>query len=184
MRVAQRISRFILKCIGWKANLNVEIPKKCVLVVAPHTSNWDFIVGELMYQSISADGNVNFLIKKEWLKFPFKYIIGPLGGVAVDRGHSNSLVNQMVAEYEKRDVMRLAITPEGTRKANSKWKRGFYHISRMANVPILLVYLDYGKKEAGIEKVFVPTGDEEADIQFVKDYFANFTAKYPDKFVV
>lgn len=184
MRVAQRISRFILKCIGWKANLNVEIPKKCVLVVAPHTSNWDFIIGELMYQSISEDGEVNFLIKKDWFKFPFNHIFGPLGGVPVDRGKSNSLVNQMVAEYEKRDVMRLAITPEGTRKANPKWKRGFYHISRMAGVPMLLIYLDYAKKEAGVDEVFVATGDEEADIQHIKEYFSKYQAKNPEGFAI
>lgn len=184
MRISQKVCRFILKCIGWKAELHVSIPEKCVLVVAPHTSNWDFIIGELMYQSISEDGNVNFLIKKDWFKFPFNYIFGSLGGVPVDRGRSNSLVSQLVAEYEKRDVMRLAITPEGTRKANAKWKRGFYHISRLANVPMLLVYLDYGKKEAGIAEMFVATGDEEADIQHIKEYFSKYKAKNPEGFAI
>lgn len=184
MSFRQKFCSFIFKRMGWKASINVDVPKKCVLVVAPHTSNWDFIIGELMYQSIMADNNANFLIKKDWFRFPFNYLFGPLGGVPVDRGHSNSLVNQLVTEFEKRETMRLAITPEGTRKANAKWKRGFYHISRLANVPILLVYLDYGKKQAGIDKVFTPTGDEEADIQFIKDYFSQFQAKNPAGFAV
>lgn len=184
MSKSQKICSYIFKLMGWKARLNVKIPQQCVFVVAPHTSNWDFVIGELMYQAFGGDGKVNFLIKKDWFRFPFNHLFGPMGGVPVDRGHSNSLVSQLVEEFKKRPDMRLAITPEGTRKANARWKRGFYHIARMAEVPILLVFLDYENKVAGIDEIFEPTGDEEADIEYIKNYFTQFKAKNPEGFAV
>ena len=184
MSAIKKICSFIFKRIGWKAQLGVQIPSKCMFAVAPHTSNWDLIMGELMYQAFGGEGKVNFLIKKEWFKFPFNYIMNPLGGVPVDRGHSVSLVNQLVDEFNKRPNMRLAITPEGTRKANARWKKGFYHIAKNANVPILLVYIDYDKKVAGIDEIFYPTDDEEADIQYIKQYFTQFKGKYPERFAI
>jgi 1-acyl-sn-glycerol-3-phosphate acyltransferase len=184
MSALKKICKFIFDRIGWKAQLNVAIPPKCVFVVAPHTSNWDFIMGEIMYQAFEGDGKVNFLIKKEWFNFPFNYIMGPMGGVPVNRGHSTSLVNQLVNEFQTRDHMRLAITPEGTRKPNPKWKMGFYHIAKSANVPILMVYLDYEKKVAGIDEIFIPTDDEAADIQYIKQYYTQFKGKHPESFAI
>lgn len=184
MSFRHKICHFIFNRIGWKAQLNVKIPQQCVFVVAPHTSNWDFILGELMYQAFGGDGKVNFLIKKEWFKFPFNYIFEPLGGVPVNRGRSNSLVSQLVNEFHKRPDMRLAITPEATRKANANWKRGFYYIAKTANVPILLVYLDYEKKVAGIDEIFTPTDNEEADIQYIKQYYTQFKGKHTEGFAI
>ena len=180
----KKICAFILKMFGWSHILNVEIPRKCVLCVAPHTSNWDLILGELMYSAIGGDGKVNFMIKKEWLRFPFNLIIGPLGGIAVDRSKRTSLVDQIVAEFGKRDVCRIAITPEGTRKANANWRRGFYHIATQANVPILLTFFDYKKKCAGIERVFVPTGDVDKDMKEIKEYFSQFSGRCPENFAI
>ena len=108
----KKFCAFILRMFGWSAALKVDIPQKCVLCVAPHTSNWDLILGELMYSAIGGVGKVNFLIKKEWLRFPFNLVIGPMGGVAVDRSKKTSLVEQISAEFSKRDSLRVAITPE------------------------------------------------------------------------
>jgi hypothetical protein len=107
-----------------------------------------------------------------------------MGGVAVDRSKKTSLVEQIAAEFKKRDVFRVAITPEGTRKANANWRRGFYHIAMQAQVPILLTYFDYKKKCAGIERIFIPTGDVEKDMKEIKEYFTQFSGKYPENFAI
>lgn len=180
----KKICAFILRVFGWSAALKVDIPQKCVLCVAPHTSNWDLILGELMYSAIGGVGKVNFLIKKEWLRFPFNLVIGPMGGVAVDRSKKTSLVDQISAEFSKRDSLRVAITPEGTRKANVNWRRGFYYIAQQAQVPILLTYFDYKKKVAGIERIFEPSGDVEKDMREIKEYFSQFSGKYPENFAI
>lgn len=180
----KKFCAFILRMFGWSAALKVDIPQKCVLCVAPHTSNWDLILGELMYSAIGGVGKVNFLIKKEWLRFPFNLVIAPMGGVAVDRSKKTSLVDQISAEFSKRDSLRVAITPEGTRKANANWRRGFYYIAQQAQVPILLTYFDYKKKVAGIERIFEPSGDVEKDMREIKEYFSQFSGKYPENFAI
>ena len=107
-----------------------------------------------------------------------------MGGVAVDRSKKTSLVDQISAEFSKRDSLRVAITPEGTRKANTNWRRGFYYIAQQAQVPILLTYFDYKKKVAGIERIFEPSGDVEKDMREIKEYFSQFSGKYPENFAI
>lgn len=180
----KRFCAFIMKMLGWSAVLTVDIPKKCVLCVAPHTSNWDLILGEFMYSAFGGEGKVNFLIKKEWLRFPFNLIMNPLGAIPVDRSKRTSLVDQIVNEFKNRDELRVAITPEGTRKANPNWRRGFYYIAAQANVPILLTFFDYKNKKAGIEKVLIPSGDVEKDMKEIKEYFTQYSGKYPENFAI
>jgi len=176
----QKISKWILKIAGWKvANLLAE-PKKSVICVAPHTSNWDFPLGELFYLSLGRKSS--FLIKKSWFFFPLNYFFTALGGVPIDRSQRNSVTQQMVDEFNKRDYFHLAITPEGTRSLVSKWKMGFYHIAVGAQVPIQLAYFDYVKKEMGIKAVFYPTGDEETDLIKIQSYYNDVNAKFPERF--
>lgn len=177
----QAISRFILKMCGWKVNVTVPEVPKCIICVAPHTSNWDFVLGKLFYWAAGRDAS--FLIKKEWFVFPLNYIFDAMGGFPVERSRRTDLVTQMVNHFNTREMFHLAITPEATRKANPKWKRGFYFIAAKAGVPIQFAYIDYGKKEMGITESFMPTGDEEADIRYVKNYFKQFEARHPHNFV-
>ena len=179
----RKLCRLILKIAGWKAILKVQIPDRCVFCVAPHTSNTDFMIGKLIYCAIGGK-RPSFLIKKEWFKFPFNLIFKRLGGIPVDRRGKNSLIDQIVEWFESHERFQLAITPEGTRKSNPDWKRGFYYIAQKAHVPILLTYIDYGTKTAGIERIFRPTGDEEKDIYEIKSYFKSFTGKNPEGFAV
>lgn len=179
----RKLSLLVLRMTGWKAVLKVEIPEKCVFCVAPHTSNTDFMIGKLTYCAIGGN-RLSFLIKKEWFKFPFNILFKRLGGIPVDRKIKNSLTDQIVEQFESHKHFQLAITPEGTRKPNSDWKRGFYYIAQRANVPILLTYIDYGTKSAGIERIFFPTGDEEKDIREIKLYFKNFVGKHPEGFAI
>lgn len=172
-----------MKLIGWKAAVSVVIPEKCIFCVAPHTSNFDFLLGKVMFCAIGGK-RPSFLIKKEWFAFPFGLIFNRIGGIPVDRGRKTSLVDQIVERFQHQDRFQLAITPEGTRKANPKWKLGFYHIAKKANVPILLTYIDYKKKEVGIDRYFTPTDNEEEDIRQIKRYFKDFVGKNPEGFTV
>lgn len=181
--MGRNISKFLFKISGWRYNLNgLEVPKKCVLCAAPHTSNWDFYYGLIFYRSIG--GNPHILMKKELFVFPFNYLLRKLGGIPVDRRSKNrtSLTDQMVGFFQSEDNFHLAIAPEGTRKKTKEWKSGFYHIALAAKVPIALAYIDYKKKEIGFFEIFEPTGDKDKDIAYIKSLYKDVTAKYPDLF--
>ena len=162
--------------------LNEAIPSKCVFCVAPHTSNWDFVIGIIFYKSIG--GTIRFLMKKEWFFFPMNLILNSLGGVPVDRTKKTSVTEQMVALFHSNENFQLAIAPEGTRKKNTQWKTGFYYIALSAGVPITLAYIDYSKKEIGVIKNFRPTGNEKQDIDEIKQYYSHIQAKHPTKFTI
>ena len=129
---------------GWKcvSTEGVDTPK-CVVCVAPHTSNWDFIVGKLFYTSLGY--TAGFLIKKEWFFFPFNLIFKSMGGVPVDRGKRTSVTEQVAQMFNEREWFQIAITPEGTRKRVKEWKKGFYFIAQKAQVPIMVAYFDSAK---------------------------------------
>lgn len=176
-----KLSKFVLKLMGWKiGKVLPEIPK-CVIAVAPHTSNSDFIIGKLAYTAIGR--TANFLIKKSWFVFPFNHLFNSIGGIPVDRDRRTSITEKMAVEFEKRDKFQLALTPEGTRKRVNKWKKGFYFIALNAKVPIVLVALDYGTKTVSFLDTFYPTGDIEGDIQIIRSKYNNVEARHPEQFV-
>ena len=176
----QKLSSWILKTAGWKAVVTVPEPPKSVICVAPHTSNWDFLIGELSYLALGRKSS--FLIKKSWFIFPLNYIFDAIGGVPVNRSKKTSVTQQMVEEFDNREYFHLAITPEGTRSLSAKWKMGFYHIAVSAKVPIQLAYIDYRKKELAIKEIFYPTGDENADLEMIQAYYNDVQARYPKNF--
>ena len=178
----QKFSRWVFKVLGWKAVVTVEEPPKSVICVAPHTSNWDFIIGKLYYWSLGRKSN--FLMKKSWFFFPVGILFRSMGGIAVDRSKRTSVTEQMAEEFDKQESFHLAITPEGTRKLISKWKMGFYHIAVQAKVPIQLAYIDYEKKEMGISGILYPTNDEDADLAFIQAFYKSVHAKHPEKFFI
>ncbi|MDD2797527.1 MAG: 1-acyl-sn-glycerol-3-phosphate acyltransferase [Bacteroidales bacterium] len=176
------LSKHILRLAGWKSDISVEIPEKCVICVAPHTSNWDFIIGKLFYVSIGKEAS--FLIKDSWFFFPLNYLFHSMGGVPVDRSKSGELTQQMADLFLSKSRFQLAITPEGTRKLSPQWKKGFYYIALKSKVPIVLATFDYEKKIVGINRIFEPTGDEDADLKEIKLYYRNVTACHPEKFSI
>jgi len=176
----QKLYTYLLKKLGWKSVLATEIPDKCVLCVAPHTSNWDYVIGMLFYKSIG--GKPHVLMKKEWFFFPLGFLLKSAGAVPVDRNKRTSISEQMVEEFRLRTHFNLAISPEGTRKKNAQWKTGFYYIALNAGVPIVLAYMDYAKKEIGFKKVFYPTGNIETDLETIKNHYKDVQAKYPHRF--
>jgi len=176
----QKLSQLIYRIIGWKAIYTVVEPLKSVICVAPHTSNWDFVIGKFYYWSLNRKSN--FLMKKSWFFFPLGLMLRKMGGVAVDRSRNTSVTDQIAEEFNKHEKFHIAITPEGTRKLVKKWKMGFYHIALKANVPIQLGYIDYAKKEMGITEILYPTGDEKADMIKIHAFYQEVTARHPDKF--
>ena len=179
----KKISAFLFnKILGWQVAGEVPHLPKCVIAVAPHTSNWDFIVAKLAYASMGR--TALFLIKSEWFFFPFNLFFKRIGGIPVKRDRSESLTDTLAEEFQRREQMELAIAPEGTRKPVTKWKRGFYFIALKAGVPIMLIGLDYGKKEARFLGLFHPTGDYESDIPKIKSYYHGLRGKKPENFLL
>jgi len=166
-------------------NPYMEQCQHCVMVGAPHTSNWDFIYFLAAFDIMKIP--VKFTIKKEWMKFPVSLVMKPLGAVSIDRtpkepgAEKISMVDAMAEMLIKNKNMAIVVTPEGTRKAVKKWKTGFYHVALKANVPIALGYMDYAKKEAGVGKIIYPTGDRIADLTEIVNFYKNVSAKFPEK---
>lgn len=175
------LSKFILKLMGWKIGKVLPEVDKCVIAVAPHTSNMDFIIGKLAYTAIGR--TANFLIKKDWFFFPFNHLFNSIGGIPVDRNKRTSITEKLAEEFEQRDKFQLAVTPEGSRKPVRKWKKGFYYIAYKANVPIVLVALDYGTKTVSFLDTFYPTGDTDGDIATIRAKYNDIEAKHPEQFV-
>lgn len=176
------IASGILRLMGWK--IEGKIPtdlKKFVVIAAPHTSMWDFVIGFFTFQSLGIEAN--YLIKKEMFFFPMSIILKKLGGIAVDR-KNNSLVEELTKLYNERDYMVIAITPEATRSAVLHWKSGFHRIAHSANVPVVAGFLDYKKKVAGIIGIIDLSHDFENDLKKIQSLYKGVTAKHPEKFIL
>jgi 1-acyl-sn-glycerol-3-phosphate acyltransferase len=180
--ISKKIAGFILNILGWECEALTPDFDKCVLVVAPHTSNWDFPLGELGYAVMGR--TANFVIKEEWMTGPIGILFRKLGGIGVDRKNPSHFTDHVADIFRSQKTFRLAITPEGTRKRNPKWKKGFYHIAIKAQVPIVLVKIDYKEKKMSLFDVFTPTGDEAADIKAIKQRYKGATARHPDQFSI
>lgn len=173
----------LLKWAGWKVDISAPWTDKCVICVAPHTSNWDFILGLFAYRSLGR--RANFLMKKFWFFFPLKYLLKALGGIPVYRTEKGAgLTDQIIEDFKTREYLNLAVTPEGTRKATDKWRTGFLRIAIEAHVPVMLGVIDYASKTIIIRDEYNPSGDIARDMTYVSNYYGNFTegARYPDKF--
>ena len=176
------MNKLLLRFFKWESSLTVEIPPKCVICVAPHTSNADFFLAKIFSNSVGE--KPHFLMKKEWFFFPLSYLLKCIGGIPVNRQKKQSLTDQMVEKFNVRKKFQLAIAPEGTRKKNPNWKTGFYYIALTAKVPILLAHIDYLKKKIGITGILHPSGDEKRDMQTIKAFYEHFTGRHPENFAV
>lgn len=178
----KKVYKFILKRLGWTIKTSIELPNKSVICVAPHTSNWDLPLGLIVYKAMGR--KASFLIKKDWFFFPMNILFDALGGIPVDRSKKTSLTEQIAEVFNSKEKFELAITPEGTRKPNPDWKMGFYYIAMAANVPIVVVSIDYQKKEVHFDKQVTPSGNLEVDLAIIKDSYKEVNAKYPDNFML
>ncbi|SHJ28108.1 1-acyl-sn-glycerol-3-phosphate acyltransferase [Flavobacterium haoranii] len=178
------MKKFIYKLIffkifGWKitGTMSPEV-KKSILMVVPHTSWYDFFLGLFTRGIIGLQ--MNFVAKKELFIFPFGYYFKWVGGAPLDRGKNENKVDAIAKIFEEKEEFRLAIAPEGTRKKVNELKTGFYYIALKANVPIIPVAFDYGKKEVKLFDPFYPTGDKDADFQYLISLFKGVKGKYSE----
>lgn len=175
------LSSLILKAAGWKVEVKAPNFDKCLICVAPHTSNWDFILGLLAYDSVGR--KAGFLMKESWFFFPLGFFFKALGGIPVARKNKKgSLVDSLVRKFETSSRLQIAITPEGTRSRTTKWHTGFLQISYKAGIPCLLGAIDARTRTITVNDVFYSTGDTEEDMRKIKQYYRKYTGIYPDKF--
>lgn len=172
-------SKGYLKLFGWKVEGSVPENIKCVMIAAPHTSNWDFPI--TMFLSMALGAKVYWMGKDKLFKKPFGPIMRWFGGIAVDRSKANNVVSQMVEVFGSHDELIVIIPPEGTRGHVTYWKTGFYHIAHGAQVPILCGFVDYARKAGGIGPTIYTTGDIEADMQTIQAFYVTVKGKYPEK---
>lgn len=179
--MVQKLCKWILyKVMGWKKEVSVDHPDKFIICLAPHTSNWDFLLGELYSH---AEGiHINFLMKKEWFFWPLGPIFRNMGGIPVYRSKKTSMTDNLAETAKQSNVFRLCITPEGTRSLNPEWKKGFYFIALKAQIPVLLYGLDYEKKLICSTRSFIPKGDVDKDMVEIKEYFKDFKGRNPQNF--
>lgn len=165
--------------MGWKIVGTIDPTiKKCVMMVMPHTSNHDFYLGIFTRGILGLE--MNWVGKKELFRFPFGYYFKYMGGEPLDRSGGLNKVDSIAAIFKKRDVFRLAVAPEGTRKKVSELKTGFYYIAMKADVPIIPVAFDFGKKEVNLGAAFQPTGNIEADLEILKKHYVGVKGKIPE----
>ena len=164
------------KIMGWKVVGGIDSKiNKCVLIAVPHTSWWDFFLG--IFSRGILDREINYVAKKELFVFPFGYFFKWTGGTPLNRAAKENKVDSIVRIFESKNVFRLAISPEGTRKKVLQWKTGFYFIALKANVPIIPVAFDYGKKEVVYHAPFYPTGNFDKDLHILHSYFKGVKGK-------
>ena len=174
------LSKLILKLIGWKTSGTFPEGKKYVVVAAPHTSSWDFIIGRLYYASIGR--SVRFMIKGTYFFFPLGLTLRALGAIPVHKNLKVKLTDQMIEEFAKRNELLLTIAPEGTRSLTKRWRKGFYSMAIGANVPIVLGFLNFKEKTVGVGDVFHPSGDWDSDIKEIRSFYKDKVARHPEKF--
>ena len=175
------LSSFIFhKLLGWKIEGGIYLQdiKKCVVIVVPHTSWHDFFIGLLVRQILNL--KISFLGKKELFKWPLGWYFKKVGGIPLDRTPGQNKVEAIAEIFKNKEVLRLSLAPEGTRKKVLEWKTGFYHIAKAAGVPIVMVAFDFGNKKCKIADPFYPTADMEADIKFMYSYYKGIKGKIPE----
>lgn len=175
------LAKFIYhKILGWKVTGNSDLSgiKKAIIIAVPHTSWHDFYIGLLLRSVIGAE--VNYIGKKALFEFPHGWFFRMTGGAPVERQRNENQVEAIARLFSEKEVFRMAMAPEGTRKRVEEWRTGFYYIAKAAKVPIVMFTLDFGKKENHFSKPFYPTDDKEADFRYMYDFYKDVRGKVPE----
>jgi 1-acyl-sn-glycerol-3-phosphate acyltransferase len=170
----------LMRLSGWRIENNFPDVKKFVLIVAPHTSNWDFFHGACAYFALQLQ--TTWLVKESALKGPIGALARYFGAAGIDRSQASNIVHAYIAEFLKREAMILTITPEGTRKKVPEWKSGFYRVAVAAKVPIVPVAFDFPRKRVVVNPPFYPNDDLDADLPKIKAHFNAQMARHPELF--
>jgi len=187
--VFENLAEKALKLMGWETDNHwPENLSQCVMIAAPHTSNWDALYARLALKALGV--NVRITIKDSYMQFPLGPFVRAMGGIGIDRRPKQageprpSMVQVMTDLFKQHPELVMLVTPEGTRARQEQWKTGFYYVAVNAGVPIALAYMDYEQKKAGVGKIIHPTGNFEEDMAEIMDFYAGIQAKFPGEFSV
>ncbi len=178
-RLARRALLALYYARGWTAVGAAPEDRRCVIIAAPHTSNWDFIYFLGLTDALKIDAH--FMGKTSLFRWPMAGFMRDMGGVPVDRSGRHNYVEAMIAEFGRRKQFMLTIAPEGTRGAVRQWRTGFYHIALGAKVPLVCGMMDYATKTGGLGPAIWPTGDYKADMLKVAEFYRSVTPKFPER---
>ncbi len=179
--ILQKIGARYLKLGGWQLEGQSPNIPKAIVIYAPHTSTADVFVGIAVFWTLQI--RLSWLAKDSLFFEPLGSVMRWSGAIPIERQKRGGVVEQMVSRFADRPQMILAMAPEGTRSAVAHWKSGFYHIAQQAGVPIICVAADFGRKTIIFRDPFSPTGDKEADMRDIREWYRPVQAKYPDKFL-
>ena len=177
-RILRFIGKAAMKITGWKTVGHFPRDERVVLVVGPHTSNWDFVVA--MSAVLSWDINIHWVGKHSIFKKGFRRVLRKMGGIPVNRADPNALKEEIVDITNKYKGFIIGLAPEGTRKKVERLKTGFLRIANDTNSKIMLAGIDFSNKTIELGEFFSPSGDVEQDLNNIKHYFSNFSGKRPE----
>jgi 1-acyl-sn-glycerol-3-phosphate acyltransferase len=182
--LAERVGHLALRLAGWSVVGIRPTASRFLIIVAPHTSNWDFLVGLACGYGagILSRWPYGFFIKAGLFLGPLALVLRALGGIPIDRSAPHDAVHRAAEILRARARYMLAITPEGTRRRTERWRTGFYHIARSAGVPVVPVSFDYERRECRIGPAVEMTGDPEDDLDVLRQFYGRVTAKHPERF--
>jgi 1-acyl-sn-glycerol-3-phosphate acyltransferase len=174
--ITKRIGELAMRLSGWRFVGELPDVPKVLISVAPHTTNWDFVISVMALWTL--DLRLSFIGKHTLFRGWFGTWLRSLGGIPADRRAKNGMVGAVVDAFNESDRMVLALSPEGTRRQDTQFKSGFLHIAQGAKVPILLAYFDFENRVIGFGPLFVPTGDTAADLKTIIDFYRPIRGKY------
>ncbi len=175
----QGLARLILRVGGWTPVGGIPDAPKAVIIAAPHTSNWDG-VWALVYK-VAIGAEIHFFGKKSLFWFPLSSLLRWLGVIPLDRARAGSAVQQAIDMFKEQDSFYFGLAPEGSRTKKPGWKSGFYRIAQGAGVPVYMGFLDFQNKRVGIGTGFHLSGDQEADLEIIRDFYAGVQGRWPEK---
>ena len=170
-----RVARAWLSSFGWRIEGGPPSVPKAVVVAAPHTSNWDLPFTLAVATALGV--RISWMGKHTLFRPPFGTLMRAVGGLSVDRRSPKGAVGEAIDLLARHESLFLVVAPAGTRRNTERWKTGFYRIAQGAGVPIVLGFLDYGRKVGGFGKIFAPTGDIERDMEAIREFYAPMRGK-------
>ena len=171
------IALVMIRLSGWRVRGELPSERKYVLIGAPHTSNWDFVLMMLFMFAMRME--VHWMGKHTLFPWPLAGLVKWLGGIPIDRRQANNTVDQVIGHFRKHPELVVLIPPEGTRRKVERWKTGFYHIAAGAGIPIVLGFIDASRKEMGLLGVFHPSGDIERDMPLIQAHYKSVVGLNP-----
>ena len=178
--ISRTIARGLIRLMGWRLDVQIPDVPKLVLIGAPHTSNWDGIIGVTAIVALGL--RINWFAKDTLFRWPFGGVLRWLGGVPIIRNKARGIVEQTADVFRSRDKMYIVLAPEGTRSRAPVWKTGFHRIARAAEAPILPAYMDYKKKVIGTGPVLYASDDYAADLRTLQTFYRDIAPRHPERF--